>query len=111
MAEAAEVLRRRGVAAVHEGLVPAEAYQVSLFLGDGARTVFLQDADPCAVKPEKLAAVIRRVRERFPIGRARDHVRAREHAGAARAARTSRCSRTPASRGCTSASSPAPTRC
>ena len=39
---------------------------MSLFLGDGARTVFLQDADPCAVKPEKLAAVIRRVRERFP---------------------------------------------
>ena len=66
MAEAAEVLRRRGVAAVREGLVPSEAYQVSLFLGDGARTVFLQDADPCAVKPEKLAAVIRRVRERFP---------------------------------------------
>lgn len=66
MAEAAEVLRRRGVAAVHEGLLPSEAYQVSLFLGDGARTVFLQDADPCAVKPEKLAAVIRRVRERFP---------------------------------------------
>ena len=32
MAEAAEVLRRRGVAAVHEGLVPQEAYQVSLFL-------------------------------------------------------------------------------
>lgn len=66
MAEAAEVLRRRGVAAVHEGLVPQEAYQVSLFLGDGARTVFLQDADPCAVKPERLAAVIRRIRERFP---------------------------------------------
>jgi hypothetical protein len=66
MAAAAEVLRRRGVGAVHEGLVPQEAYQVSLFLGDGARTVFLQDADPCAVKPEKLAAVIRRVRERFP---------------------------------------------
>ena len=66
MADAAEVLRRRGVGAVHEGLVPSEAYQVSLFLGDGARTVFLQDADPCAVKPERLAAVIRRVRERFP---------------------------------------------
>ena len=46
--------------------MPAEAYQVALFLGDGARTCFLQDADPCAVKPEKLAAVIRRVRERFP---------------------------------------------
>ena len=66
MAAAAEVLRRRGVHAVREGLVPAEAYQVSLFLGDGARTCFLQDADPCAVKPEKLAAVIRRVRVRFP---------------------------------------------
>ena len=66
MADAAELLRTRGVAAVHEGLVPSEAYQVALFLSGGARTVFLQDADPCAVKPEKLAAVIRRVRERFP---------------------------------------------
>ena len=78
MAEAAEVLRRRGVGAVHEGLVPQEAYQVSLFLGDGARTVFLQDADPCAVKPEKLAAVIRRVRERFPtVERVTTHAGAR----------------------------------
>ncbi len=66
MAAAAEVLRTRGVHAVHEGLVPPEAYQVSLFLGGGARTVFLQDADPCAVRPDKLATVIRRVRERFP---------------------------------------------
>ena len=66
MAAAAEVLRGRGVAAVHEGLVPGEAYQVALFLRGGGHTVFLQDADPCAVKPEKLAAVIRRVRERFP---------------------------------------------
>ncbi|NLT92165.1 MAG: radical SAM protein, partial [Actinobacteria bacterium] len=66
MAAAAEVLRRRGVHAVREGLVPPEAYQVSLFLGDGARAVFLQDADPCAVKPERLAAVVRRARERFP---------------------------------------------
>ncbi|HTX70573.1 MAG TPA: radical SAM protein [Thermoleophilia bacterium] len=66
MAAAAEVLRERGVAAVREGLVPSEAYQVALFLGDGARTCFLQDADPCAVRPEKLAAVVRRVRERFP---------------------------------------------
>jgi radical SAM superfamily enzyme YgiQ (UPF0313 family) len=66
MAEAAELLRERGTAAIREGLVPSEAYQVALFLGDDARTCFLQDADPCAVKPEKLAAVIRRVRERFP---------------------------------------------
>jgi len=66
MAAAAEVLRSHGVAAVHQGLVPNEAFQVSLFLSGGARTVFLQDADPCAVKPEKLAAVVRRVRERFP---------------------------------------------
>ena len=66
MAEAAELLRERGLAAIREGLVPSEAYQVALFLGDDARTCFLQDADPCAVKPEKLAAVIRRVRERFP---------------------------------------------
>jgi radical SAM superfamily enzyme YgiQ (UPF0313 family) len=66
MAAAAGVLRTRGVAAVHEGLVPREAFQVSLFLADGARTAFLQDADPCAVRPEKLAAVVERVRERFP---------------------------------------------
>jgi hypothetical protein len=66
MAEAAALLRRCGTAAIPRGLVPQEAYQVALFLGDGARTCFLQDADPCAVKPEKLAAVIRRVRERFP---------------------------------------------
>jgi radical SAM superfamily enzyme YgiQ (UPF0313 family) len=66
MAEAAEVLRERGIAAIRDGSVPQEAYQVALFLGDGARTCFLQDADPCAVRPEKLAAVIRRVRERFP---------------------------------------------
>jgi hypothetical protein len=46
--------------------LPREAYQVELFLRDGARTVFLQDADPCAVKPEKLAAVIVRVKARFP---------------------------------------------
>ncbi len=65
MAAVAEVLRQRGVAAVHEGLVPREAYQVALFLQDGARHVFLQDADPCAVKPQSLAAVMRHVRERF----------------------------------------------
>ncbi len=66
MAAAAEVLEREGMAAVHGGLVPPEAYQVELFLRDGARRVFLQDADPCALPPEKLAAVVRRVRERFP---------------------------------------------
>lgn len=69
MAAAAEVLRTRGVAAVHEGLVPREAYQVALFLQDGARHAFLQDADPCAVKPDDLAAVMRRVKERFPTVR------------------------------------------
>ena len=66
MAAAAELLRERGLAAIREGLVPGEAYQVALFLGDGARTCFLQDADPCAVRPAKLAAVIGRVRGRFP---------------------------------------------
>lgn len=66
MAAAAEVLRTRGVGAVHEGLVPSEAYQVSLFLGGGGRSAFLQDADPCVVKPAKLAAVVGRIRERFP---------------------------------------------
>jgi len=66
MAAAAEVLEEQGVGAIHGGLVPQEAYQVALFLRGGGRTVFLQDADPCAVKPEKLAGVICRVRERFP---------------------------------------------
>jgi len=66
MAAAAGALREAGVAAIHRGLVPPEAYQVALFLNDGGGHVFLQDADPCAVPPEKLAAVIRRVRERFP---------------------------------------------
>jgi radical SAM superfamily enzyme YgiQ (UPF0313 family) len=66
MADAAEVLRLRGVAAVHEGLVPREAYQVALFLQDGARHAFLQDADPCAVRPEDLSAVVRRIGQRFP---------------------------------------------
>lgn len=77
MAEAAEVLRGRGIAAVRDGLVPQEAYQVALFLGDGGHTCFLQDADPCAVKPELLATVIRRVGERFPtVGRVTTYGRA-----------------------------------
>jgi hypothetical protein len=66
MAAAAVVLDGRGVGAIHDGLLPREAFQVALFLQDGGRTVFLQDADPCAVKPEMLAAVMRRVGERFP---------------------------------------------
>ena len=66
MAAAAQVLDAEGVGAIHGGHVPQEAYQVALFLQDGARHAFLQDADPCAVKPEKLAQVVRRVRERFP---------------------------------------------
>jgi hypothetical protein len=47
MAAAAQVVRGRGVVAVRDDLVPPEAYQVVLFLHDGARHVFLQDADPC----------------------------------------------------------------
>ncbi len=77
MAACAEVLREKGwMAARARGSqgasgappfeLPREAYQVELFLRGGARAVFLQDADPCVVKPEKLAAVIRRVKERFP---------------------------------------------
>jgi hypothetical protein len=65
MAAAAVVLGDRGVGAVREGLVPPEAYQVALFLSAGGRAVFLQDADPCALRPEKLAAAIRRVKARF----------------------------------------------
>jgi hypothetical protein len=46
-------LRRRGASPpVHEELVPAEAYQVSLFLGDGARRLS-QDADPCAKSSQR----------------------------------------------------------
>jgi hypothetical protein len=56
----------RGARPVRPGDLPREAYQVELFLRGGAKTVFLQDADPCAVKPEKLAAVVRRVKTRFP---------------------------------------------
>ena len=52
--------------ALHRGLVPQEAYQVALFERAGGHTVFLQDADPMALKPDKLAEVIVRVRERFP---------------------------------------------
>ena len=83
MAAVAEVLRDKGWAAagvvrekgrgsqgsarlLRAGELPRESYQVELFLRAGAKTVFLQDADPCAVKPEKLAAVIARVKERFP---------------------------------------------
>ena len=66
MAAAAGVLRREGIAPLKDGRLPREAYQVALFVRAGERTVFLQDADPCAVRPEKLAAVIRRVKERFP---------------------------------------------
>jgi hypothetical protein len=79
MADAAAVLRttaeRRGRpddaiaawrAAVREDAVPPEASQVALFLAGGAGSAFLQDADPCAVPPAKLAEVVRHVRARFP---------------------------------------------
>jgi len=72
MAAAAEALggaeapSERMLQALNGGEVPREALQVALFLRDGARYVFLQDADPCAVKPDRLAAVLERVRERFP---------------------------------------------
>jgi hypothetical protein len=66
MAAVAEVLREKGWAAVRAGELPQQSYQVELFRRAGERTVFLQDADPCAVKPEKLAAVIARVKKRFP---------------------------------------------
>src|SRR5512139_3207128 len=66
MAEAARAMSEVGtMEAVHRGLVPQEAYQVALFQRAGGRTAFLQDADPMALKSEKLAEVIARVRERF----------------------------------------------
>jgi hypothetical protein len=67
MAEAARVLGETGeMTALHQGLVPREAYQVAFFLRGGGRTVFLQDADSVALRPDKLAEVVARVRERFP---------------------------------------------
>jgi radical SAM superfamily enzyme YgiQ (UPF0313 family) len=76
MAEAADVLRemRRpsgadpfaaARAALGAGRVPAEAVQVALFLADGGRGAFLQDADPIAAPPDKLESVLARLRERF----------------------------------------------
>ena len=61
-----EASSERMLRALDGGDVPREALQVALFLRDGARHAFLQDADPCAVRPEKLAAVLERVREHFP---------------------------------------------
>jgi hypothetical protein len=66
MAAAAEVLRSEGRGGLRDGRLPREAMQVALFLHGGERHVFLQDADPLAVRPEKLARVVERVRERFP---------------------------------------------
>ncbi len=67
MAAAARVMSEAGtMEALHQGLVPQEAYQVALFRRAGGHTVFLQDADPMALKPDKLAEVIVRVCERFP---------------------------------------------
>ncbi len=65
MKAAAEVLAEGPMAALRAEAVPPEAYQVALFLHDGARSVFLQDADPCAVVPATLAAEIERVRAAF----------------------------------------------
>ncbi len=66
MRAAADLLGGEPATALHSGTVPPEAFQVALFLGDGARAVFLQDADPCAVAPDKLAAVVEHVRRAFP---------------------------------------------
>jgi len=65
MRAAADVLGPAPMAALRSGAVPPEALQVALFLRDGARSVFLQDADPCAVVPATLAAVIDHVRREF----------------------------------------------
>ena len=66
MRAAADALEAEPTTALGPGSVPPEAFQVALFLRDGARAVFLQDADPCAVTPDKLAAVIEHVRRAFP---------------------------------------------
>ena len=54
------------LAALHGAAVPPEAMQVALFLRGGARHVFLQDADPCAVQPDKLVAILEHLRKYFP---------------------------------------------
>jgi len=56
----------RVLRALQGGEVPPEAVQVALFLREGGRSVFLQDADPCAVRPDTLVAVLERVRRHFP---------------------------------------------
>jgi hypothetical protein len=66
MRAAADVLAGDPLAALRGGAVPAEAWQVALFLRAGARSVFLQDADPCAVKAANLVPVIEHVRAAFP---------------------------------------------
>lgn len=80
MAAAAAVLRRATAdhangdeflflacrVAVLRGELPPEAFQVALFLADGGRSAFLQDADPLSVAPAKLAEVVRRIHDRFP---------------------------------------------
>ncbi len=72
MAAAAQALGGPGAAAdqmlsvLHAGAVPPEAMQVALFLRGGARHVFLQDADPCAVQPDKLVAILEHLRRQFP---------------------------------------------
>jgi radical SAM superfamily enzyme YgiQ (UPF0313 family) len=78
MAEAAAVIRRTAWSAgspddfgrawriaVRRGEVPPESSQVALFLESDSRSAFLQDADPLAVPPAKLASIIRRVHDRF----------------------------------------------
>jgi hypothetical protein len=78
MAEAAAVIRQCASAggppddfgrawrtAVRRGDVPPESSQVALFLEAGSHSAFLQDADPLAVPPAKLAGIVRRIHERF----------------------------------------------
>lgn len=66
MRAAADALQAEPAATLGARSVPPEAFQVALFLRDGARAVFLQDADPCAVTADKLARVIDHVRQAFP---------------------------------------------
>jgi hypothetical protein len=66
MKAAADALACEPLSALRSGAVPPEAFQVALFLRDGARSVFLQDADPCALASSRLAAVIEHVRSAFP---------------------------------------------
>jgi len=90
MAEVAAALRRLSEEAGRGGLIDAEvvraahhgplgpgAIQIAAFLATGGRHAFLQDANSLVMPPGDLAAVLERLRERFPsVARVTSYARA-----------------------------------